>query len=57
MIRVVYFTCRQLLLAGHEPAARHTILKDFLLVAQKLEQLGFTYYDGKITIIDWLGEQ
>jgi hypothetical protein len=38
-------------LAGYESAVRHTILKDFLLVAQRLEQFGFTYYKGDVTVV------
>jgi hypothetical protein len=32
------------LLAGHKSLSRHPFLSDFILVGQKLEQLGLTYY-------------
>ena len=38
------------LLAGYMSRVRHTILLDFILVAQRLEQLGFTYHKGKILV-------
>jgi hypothetical protein len=31
---------------------REPLLSDFTLLARKLEQLGFTYYKGKVAIID-----
>ena len=39
-------------MAGYESATRHTMLKDFLLVALKLEELGFTYHNSKVVVID-----
>ena len=39
-------------MAGYESATRHTIFLDYILVAQKLEQLGFTYYNGNVIIVE-----
>ena len=39
-------------LAGYRGSAGNPILADFILVAQKLEQLGFTYHKGKVVIRD-----
>jgi len=39
-------------MAGDEAATRHTIFLDYILVAQKLEQLGFTYYNGNVIIVE-----
>jgi hypothetical protein len=39
-------------LAGDESAIWHTLFKDFILVAQKLEKLGFKYYNGKVVILE-----
>jgi hypothetical protein len=44
-------------MAGYESATRHTIFLDYILIAQKLEQLGFTYYKGKVTIAEPIEEQ
>jgi hypothetical protein len=41
-----------MLMAGYASAVRHTILIDYLRVAQKLEQLGFTFYNGKVTVVE-----
>lgn len=38
-------------LAGDESAIWRTILKDFVLVAQKLEKLGFIYCNGEAMIL------
>jgi hypothetical protein len=37
-------------MAGDGSATRHTIFLDYILVAQKLSILGFTYYKGKVTL-------
>jgi hypothetical protein len=34
----------------------NTILPDLILVAEKLEALGFHYFDGKVTVEDLKGE-
>jgi hypothetical protein len=39
-------------MAGDESLNWHPFLSDFILVGSKLEQLGFTYYKGKVTLID-----
>jgi len=39
-------------MAGCEPLNWHPFLSDFILVGQKLEQLGFTYYQGKVMFIE-----
>ena len=44
-------------LAGDESATRHTLFLEYILVAQKLEQLGFTYYKGKVTVSAPIEEQ
>ncbi len=38
-------------LAGDEPAVWHTLFEDFIIVAHKLELLGFTYFKGKVIIV------
>jgi hypothetical protein len=30
----------------------NTLLSDFIVVAQKLEQLGSTYFNGNVAIVD-----
>jgi hypothetical protein len=37
-------------LARDESAIWHTLLVDFLLVAEKLNELGFTYCNGKVVV-------
>ncbi|HUD06813.1 MAG TPA: hypothetical protein VMR34_02905 [Candidatus Saccharimonadales bacterium] len=44
-------------MAGYTSAIWHHILTDFILVAQRLEELGFTYHKGKVIIIEPLEEQ
>jgi hypothetical protein len=44
-------------MAGYESATRNTIFLDYILVAQKLEQLGFTYYKGTVAVIERIEEQ
>lgn len=39
-------------LAGCESLNWHPFLSDFILVGHKLEQLGFTYFKGTVTVID-----
>jgi hypothetical protein len=39
-------------LAGDESAIWHTLLKDFLIVARKLEKLGFIYSAGSVIVND-----
>lgn len=39
-------------LAGSTSRAGNPLLADFLLVGQKLEKLGFTYYKDKVIIIE-----
>ena len=39
-------------MAGYLSDAGNPFLADFILVGQKLEQLGFTYYKGKVIIIE-----
>jgi hypothetical protein len=39
-------------MAGDESLNWHPFLSDFILVGQKLEQLGFTYFRGSVTVID-----
>lgn len=40
------------IMAGDESRGGNTLLSDFILFAQKLEELGFTYYKGKVTIVE-----
>lgn len=47
-------------MAGYKSASWNTwntLFKDYTLVAQKLEQLGFTYSNGKVIVIEPLEEQ
>lgn len=39
-------------MAGDESDGWHPLVEDFLLVGNKLEQLGFRYFKGSVTIID-----
>jgi hypothetical protein len=39
-------------MAGDESAIWHTLLRDFLIVANKLEELGFVYYRGNVVIVE-----
>jgi hypothetical protein len=39
-------------LAGMTAYTWHTILLDFILVAQKLEQLGFMYHHKKVVVVE-----
>ncbi len=41
-----------MVLAGDESRVGNPLFSDFLLVRRKLEELGFTYYNGSVTIID-----
>ena len=38
------------LLAGREPLSWHPLVEDFILVARKLEKLGFVYNKGNVII-------
>jgi hypothetical protein len=40
-------------MAGDVSHRGNILLKDFLTVASKLEELGFTYYNGKVIVVDW----
>ena len=44
-------------MAGDESLNWHPSLSDFILVGQRLERLGFTYYKGTVAIIDSLEMQ
>lgn len=44
-------------LAGYTSHVGNPLLSDFILIGQKLEKLGFTYYKGKVTVVDPLEEQ
>ncbi|HJQ09322.1 MAG TPA: hypothetical protein VJ836_07630 [Candidatus Saccharimonadales bacterium] len=39
-------------MAGDESLNWHPLLSNFILIGQKLEQLGFTYFKGSVTVID-----
>jgi hypothetical protein len=39
-------------LAGHESDGWHPLVEDFILVGQKLEQLGFIYHKGRIVLVE-----
>lgn len=39
-------------MAGRESRGGNTLLTDFILFAQRLEGLGFTYHKGKVMIIE-----
>lgn len=38
-------------MAGDESLNWHPLLGDFILVGQKLEKLGFTYFKGKVIVV------
>lgn len=44
-------------MAGDESLSWHPFLSDFIVLGQKLEQLGFTYFKGSVTVIDSLEVQ
>ena len=39
-------------MAGDESLNWHPFLSDFILIGQKLEQLGFICYKGKVAVVD-----
>lgn len=39
-------------MAGTESLSWHPFLADFILVGQKLEQLGFTHHKGRVILIN-----
>jgi hypothetical protein len=39
-------------MAGHRSCVGNPFLADFILVAKKLEDIGFTYFKGKVTIVE-----
>lgn len=39
-------------MAGDESDGWHPLVEDFVLVGRKLERLGFTCYEGKVTTIE-----
>jgi trans-2-enoyl-CoA reductase len=39
--------------AGETAAIWHQLLEDYTLVAEKLEQLGFTYYGDTVTVSEY----
>jgi len=44
-------------MAGYTSRVWLPILDDFIGVAQKLDNLGFVYYKGKVLIVDAVEEQ
>ncbi len=44
-------------MAGDESLNWHPLLSEFVQVGQKLEELGFTYFKGTVTIINPLEVQ
>ena len=40
------------ILAGCESGGWHPLVEDFILVARKLEQLGFIYNKGNVIVMD-----
>jgi hypothetical protein len=44
------------ILAGGKSLNWHPLLTDFILLGQKLEQLGFTYFKGRVAIVEFFGE-
>jgi hypothetical protein len=38
--------------AGYTSRVWHTLLLDLIHVAEQLEELGFTYYKGKVIIVE-----
>jgi len=43
--------------AGDESLNWHPFLADFVIIGQKLEQLGFTYFKGRVAIIELIEGQ
>ena len=43
-------------LAGSTGSVGNPLIADFILVGQRLEKLGFTYYKGKVTIVEPSGD-
>jgi hypothetical protein len=43
-------------MAGCKSRVGNPLVSDFVLVGRKLEQLGFTRYNGNVTIIEPFGE-
>lgn len=41
-----------MLMTGSKSHGWHPLLSDFILLGQKLEKLGFTYFKGTVTVID-----
>lgn len=39
-------------MAGSTSRVGNPFLSDFILIGQKLEKLGFTYYKSKVTVVD-----
>ena len=39
-------------MAGNESLNWHPLIADFILVARKLEQLGFVYNKGSVIVVD-----
>lgn len=37
-------------MAGNKSAVWHILLLDFILVAQRIERLGFTYRKGRVVV-------
>ncbi|HEY4963925.1 MAG TPA: hypothetical protein VIH90_04480, partial [Candidatus Saccharimonadales bacterium] len=44
-------------LAGYTSRVGNPFLSDFILLAEKLDQLGFTYYKGKVVVVEPIEEQ
>ena len=42
------------LLAGTTVHGGNTLFADFIMIAQKLEKLGFTYYKGRVILTDFI---
>lgn len=43
-------------MAGGESFSWHPLLSDFVLLGRKLERLGFTYYEGQVTVAELIEE-
>jgi len=44
-------------MAGRESDASNPLVLDFILIARKLEKLGFTCYKDEVMLVDSLGLQ
>jgi len=44
-------------MAGYTSRASNQLVTDFIIVARRLKELGFTYHKGTVIILEAMGEQ